>query len=223
MLGKRVLVAADPASDWAGADLAWGSGIRSDGALILGLAAWEYVGLFRAGGLQPAGILVVLGTLGLAAGRAYSGFDSAPWMISLVVLLSMTYHLVAYERGRDQAGTDFGITLAGVLYIGWIGSYLISLRELPEGVWWVLLALPAVWLADSGAYFIGRAFGRRKLSPRLSPKKTWEGYLGGVLVGVLGSALAGVSLVVLDGSGFAYHPAQRSFDGAGAEHHHPAG
>lgn len=158
-------------------------------ALILGLAAWEYVNLFRAGGLQPAGVLVVLGTLGLAAGRAYSGFSSASWIISLVVLLSMAYHLVAYERGRDQAGTDFGITLGGVLYLGWIGSYLISLRELPEGVWWVLLVLPSVWLADSGAYFIGRAFGRRKLSPRLSPKKTWEGYLGGVLVGVLGSAL----------------------------------
>ena len=158
-------------------------------ALILSLAAWEFVKLFRTGGLQPAGVLVILGTLGLVIGRALDGFNSAAWIISLVILASMSYHLFAYERGRDQAGTDFSVTLAGVLYFGWIGSYLISLRELPEGMWWVLLALPSVWLADSGAYFVGRSLGRHKLSPRLSPKKTWEGYVGGVVVGTLGTAL----------------------------------
>jgi len=158
-------------------------------ALVLVLAAWEYVKLFRAGGYQPAGVLVLTGTLLLVLGRAWDGFESAPWIISLVVLASMTYHLVSYERGRDQAGTDFAITLSGIFYLGWIGAYLISLRELPEGKWWVLLALPAVWLADSGAYMIGSRFGRRKLSPRLSPKKTWEGFWGGVLFGVLGGAL----------------------------------
>ena len=52
-----------------------------------------------------------------------------------------------------------------------------------------MLALPAVWLADSGAYFIGKRLGRRKFSPRLSPTKTWEGYLAGVLTGTLGAAL----------------------------------
>jgi phosphatidate cytidylyltransferase len=52
-----------------------------------------------------------------------------------------------------------------------------------------LVILPAVWFADSGAYFIGHAWGRHKLSPRLSPKKTWEGYLGGILVGVILSAM----------------------------------
>jgi phosphatidate cytidylyltransferase len=157
-------------------------------ALILGLAAWEFVQLFRTGGLQPAAALIIGGTLALVIGRALDGFISSIWILSLVVLLGMAYHLVAYERGRDQAGTDFGISMAGVLYFGWIGAYLVSLRQLPEGVWWVLLALPIVWLADSGAYFVGRSLGKHKLSPRLSPKKTWEGYFGGVIVGVLGGA-----------------------------------
>lgn len=158
-------------------------------ALVLALAAWEYVKLFRAGGFQPAGVLVLAGTVLLVLGRAWDGFASASWIISLVVLASMTYHLVSYERGRDQAGSDFAITLSGVFYLGWIGAYLISLRDLPDGKWWLLLALPAVWLADSGAYMIGSRFGRHKLSPRLSPKKTWEGFWGGVLFGVLGGAL----------------------------------
>lgn len=158
-------------------------------ALFMGLAAWEYVHLFRTGGLQPSRVIVPLGTLLFVFGRVRDGFESAPWILTLVILVSMTYHLLAFERGRDQSGTDFGITLSGILYFGWLGSYLISLRELPEGLWWVLLVLPAVWIADSGAYFIGGRFGRHKLSPRLSPKKSWEGYLGGIITGTLGTAL----------------------------------
>ncbi len=154
-------------------------------AIFMCLAAWEYSSLFRTGGLQPASVLVVGGTLFLLIGRQVSGFESAPWMISLVILIGMTYHLVAYERGRDQAGTDFAVTLAGVLYIGWLGAYFISLRNLAEGKWWILVVLPAVWFADGGAYFIGKRFGHHLLSPRLSPKKTWEGYLGGIVVSVL--------------------------------------
>lgn len=156
--------------------------------LILCLAAWEYTRLFRAAGAQAPGPLVIGGVALLALGRAWDGFASSPVLISLVILAAMSYHLIAYERGRDQAATDFGVTLAGVIYIGWLGAYLISLRDLPEGFWWFLLVLPGVWLADSGAYFVGRAFGRHRLSPRLSPKKTWEGYLAGILIGVPGTA-----------------------------------
>lgn len=157
--------------------------------LILALAAWEYSNLFRAGGYFPASAVIIAGTLLLAAGRALGGFENSDWMISLVVLVSMAYHLVAFERGRDKSATEFAITLSGALYLGWIGAYLISLRDLPDGMWWVLLVLPAVWFADGGAYFIGKGIGRHHMTPRLSPKKTWEGYLGGVLVGTLGSAL----------------------------------
>lgn len=163
--------------------------------LILSLAAWEYTRLFRAAGQQPSGPLIIGGVALLALGRAWDsrfstpdGFTSAPVLISVAVLAAMSYHLIAYERGRDQAATDFGVTLAGIIYIGWLGAYLISLRDLPEGFWLFLLVLPGVWLADSGAYFIGRAFGRHRLSPRLSPKKTWEGYLAGVLIGISGTA-----------------------------------
>jgi phosphatidate cytidylyltransferase len=199
MLGKRVLVAAillpvGMAAIWAG-----GWYLTALVAIFMCLAAWEYVTLFRLGGLQPAQVLVIAGTLLLVVGRYINGFESAPWMISLLVLLGMTYHLVAYERGRNQSGTDFAVTMAGILYIGWLGAYFISLRNLPEGMWWILVVLPAVWFADSGAYFIGKAFGRHRLSPRLSPKKTWEGYLGGILVAVILTPL----LVVLlrDGAG----------------------
>jgi phosphatidate cytidylyltransferase len=101
----------------------------------------------------------------------------------------MAFHLVRFEQGRDQAATDFAVSLAGIFYLGWLGSYFISLRELPNGVFWILLVLPATWIADSGAYSVGRRIGRHKLAPRLSPNKSWEGYFGGILSGVVGTAL----------------------------------
>ncbi len=63
----------------------------------------------------------------------------------------MVWHLVDFERGAVQSGLDFAVTVAGTLYLGWIGAYLISLRQVPDGEWWVLLALSSVWLADSGS------------------------------------------------------------------------
>lgn len=72
---------------------------------------------------------------------------------------------------------------------------------IPKGHLWLLTALMIVWAADSGAYFVGRRFGKRKLSPRISPNKTVEGLLGGLVagiaVGVAGGLLAGAQPVQL--------------------------
>lgn len=160
--------------------------------IILALAAREYAQLFHAGQHHPSSLLVVGGTAALILGRAGNGFASLPWLVSLLILLSMAYHLYTFERGREQAAADFGITLAGILYFGWIGGYFISVFRLAEGHWWVVAILLMVWAADTAAYFVGKNFGRRKLCPRLSPKKTWEGYLGGVAASTLAGALLAI-------------------------------
>jgi phosphatidate cytidylyltransferase len=160
-------------------------------ALVLGLCAVEYVLIFRRIGARASMPLVVGGAVALALTRAEGGFEHAPLVLASMCLLAMTWHLVDYERGAAASGTDFALTLGGALYLGWIGSYLISLRSLSDGEWWFLTALPSVWLADSAAYSIGRRFGRHKLAPRLSPKKTWEGYLAGVLAGAASGAALG--------------------------------
>jgi phosphatidate cytidylyltransferase len=120
-------------------------------ACLLALAALEYVQLMNKGGFRPSLVLTIGGAGLLAIGRGWNGFTSAAGLLSLLVLLSMAYHLVDYERGRDQAGSDFGLTLGGIVYLGWIGAYFISLRALPDGKWWVLFVLPVIWIADSGA------------------------------------------------------------------------
>jgi len=158
-------------------------------SLILLLAGWEYVQLFRQGGHQPCLPLVLAAILALVWGRWTNAFTSSEWILSALVLGAMTWHLVSYERGRDQAATDFAVTLAGGLYLGWAGAYFISLRELPEGLWWLLVVLPAVWLADTAAFFVGTRWGRHRLAPRLSPKKSWEGFWAGVVFSPILTAL----------------------------------
>ena len=158
--------------------------------VLFGLAAWEYQKLMHTSGLQPGSVLVVAGTLLLIVQREINGFESGPLLLSLMVLTGMTYHMRAFERGRDQSATDLGATLLGIIYLGWIGAYLISLRNLPGGLWWTYLTLFTVWIADASAYLVGVRWGRHTLSPRLSPKKTWEGYLGSIAGGILcGTAL----------------------------------
>lgn len=192
MLAKRVLVAAILLPIGLVLIYLGGWAFAAAIALIMGLAAVEYANLFRIGNYRPANFLVVAFSALLPLLRAWQGFELDALLLSLFILLAMIYHLVTYEQGHDQAATDFAISLAGGLYIGFIGSYLVSLRNLPNGLWWMLLVLPAVWLADSGAYFIGRQFGKHKMSKRLSPKKSWEGYFGGLVFGTAGTALLAI-------------------------------
>lgn len=167
--------------------------------LITALAAWEYIKVMRTSSYQPSPWIVLPFVIALNLGRAWNNFESAPALLSLAFLAAMTVHLIAFEKGRDLAATDMGVTLGGVLYLGWIGAYLISLRNLPNGAFWLMLCLLTVWLADSGAYFIGKRWGRHSLSPRLSPKKTWEGFWAGMAGGIVGGTLLGWGLGVWAG------------------------
>jgi len=162
-------------------------------ALVLALAAREYAGLFRRGGLRPSAVLLVGGAAALVLARQARGFDDSAALLAGLALAAMTWHLVDFERGAPHSGTDFGITLGGIAYLGLVGAYLVSLRNLPDGLWWLLISLPAVWVGDSAAYFVGQAYGRHTMAPRLSPKKSWEGYVAGIV----GAALAGAGLAAL--------------------------
>lgn len=158
--------------------------------LVLAGAAREYVHLYRAVQSEPSELVTLGGVLVIATVRFFFASAAIPAFI-LSVLAAMVVHLSAFERGRNQAGLDFAVTVAGIVYVGWIGSYLLDLRALPDGVWWWLLVLAIVWAGDTGAYSIGAAYGKHKMTPRLSPKKSWEGYFAGVFTSLLiGSFLA---------------------------------
>ncbi len=73
--------------------------------------------------------------------------------------------------------------LGALVYIGWLGSFFVLLRELPQGEEWLLLAVAAGMATDTGAFAVGKLLGRRPMAPRISPRKTIEGGAGGLLVG----------------------------------------
>lgn len=156
------------------------------GVFLVG-GAWEYVRLYRAVQHEPDEFVTVGGVLVLVTARFFFAEAAIPVFVALI-LLAMTAHLLAFERGRDQAAHDFGVTVGGIVYLGWIGAYLLDLRNIMSnemGVWWFMLVLPLVWAADTGGYSIGAAYGKHKMAPRLSPKKSWEGYFAGIFTSVL--------------------------------------
>ncbi len=158
-------------------------------SLILALSVWEYGNLFEKGGWKPWKLLAIISVIGIALLRSFYQFQYAPELVALITMSAMAFHLIQYEKGRSEAAVDFCITLGGVLYIGWLGSYLISLRNLPDGLWWFFLVLPSAWAGDSMAYLIGSRWGKTPLAPRLSPRKTREGYFAGILGAIIGGLI----------------------------------
>lgn len=153
-------------------------------AILVG--AWEWSGFLRVRSLAPRCAYVLLTGLLLAAGwwlAARAGYLQ-PLLVAAALwwLFALAWILFAPQRDGRWA-----TVLAGWLTLVPAGVALLWLRLDPGlGLRWLLYVLLLVWAADTGAYFAGRAFGRHKLAPRVSPGKTWEGAAGGLLlVGVL--------------------------------------
>lgn len=98
------------------------------------------------------------------------------------------YFLARYARIEDPY-TFFCRLVFGIFYIGLLGSHLVLLRFLPDGAGWLIIASAITACSDTGAYFVGRALGKKKLCPNISPNKTVEGAAGGILLGLLGALL----------------------------------
>jgi len=112
-----------------------------------------------------------------------------PLLLASAVILPLIWVLIR----RQKAFTSWAWTVAGILYIGWLLSHLVGLRGLDDGRNWVFLALFTNAASDTAAFFIGRAWGRHRLAPKISPGKTWEG----AIAGVLGAIIASLILVTL--------------------------
>jgi phosphatidate cytidylyltransferase len=95
----------------------------------------------------------------------------------LAVLLPLIW--LIFRRQKEGAFIGWAWTIAGILYVGWLLSYFVALRGLDDGRNWVFLALATNFASDTTAFLVGRALGRHKLAPAISPGKTWEGTIAG--------------------------------------------
>ncbi|MDD4168705.1 MAG: phosphatidate cytidylyltransferase [Desulfotomaculaceae bacterium] len=132
-------------------------------------------------GLKPSLWLALAGGLVLIVG-AYLYNDGYPGpTITIILFLQLIATVVLYPHYSllDSAGT-----LMGTLYVG-LMSYFYLIRTLPDGWIWLIFMFACTWSCDTAAYFSGKAFGKRRLAPELSPKKTLEGAIGGLIGSLL--------------------------------------
>jgi phosphatidate cytidylyltransferase len=111
-----------------------------------------------------------------------------PLLLTSAVVLSLI--LAVLSPQKEGAFTNWAWTMAGILYVGWLLSYLVVLR-LDAGRGWLFLALFTTFGSDTAAFLIGRTLGRHRLAPRISPAKTWEGAVAGVFGAII------VSLIIV--------------------------
>jgi len=154
-------------------------------AVVLGTAGWEYWRMFKNGGYSPSAALLIGAPVVMVLMRFLFQFAYTDAVLVIILFITLTVHLIEFERGCRTSAIDFGITLGGIFYIGWLGAYFISVRSLTDGQWWLMLVLPSIWIADAGAYLIGRHFGIHKISRFASPNKSWEGFFGGILFALI--------------------------------------
>ena len=175
------------------ASLWWVFVLLAAAAMVLGL--WEFYLLAKKLKLQPE---VAAGYLaGAALITIHIQNDPANVLLVLFVIIAVTIGtMIAFTlRGGpfDKMIASVGATLLGILYVPLLGSHLVALRTgFPQPLSAHLLSFFFLVLmgSDVGAYYTGRALGKRKLAPSISPGKTWEGAVGGVVAALLMADLA---------------------------------
>ncbi|HEY1292021.1 MAG TPA: phosphatidate cytidylyltransferase [Chloroflexota bacterium] len=171
-------------------------------------AAMEVRSMLRQGGYAPLDGLLV----GLAAGLPLVVFLGQIWpaapdpilVVTIALILSLAWLVV---RPSEGALVDWAVSLALALYLGGFMLFYMPLRAEPSisPGFWVMALLVLSWVCDSSAFFVGRAYGRTRLAPAVSPNKSVEGAIAGLiapgLVGLILAPLLGLSPLVLGGFG----------------------
>lgn len=167
-------------------------------ALLASLGAVEFYRMASLRGARPAVALGVIWALAFVVSGHRD--DYVDYQTTLVALgggaLALAWHLArrfvpgqagGEDEEPDSPGdtlVDWGYTAAGAIYTGWTLSLFLRLRAGDDGLEWVLLAVLATFATDTGAFLVGRAIGRTRMAPRISPGKTWEGAVGGWVAAV---------------------------------------
>ncbi len=166
--------------------------------VVIFLGSVEYVKILKTKGFHPSLSLILLTDVVFALLIFFRRFDLLPSVISLAVMASF---LMVLFMGRQPYIVNVATTVLGFLYCGWLPCHLLLIRQISsdrinafqiginEGLWLVIFVFLIVVATDIGGYYFGSKFGKHKLSPVISPKKTIEGALGATFVALIVAAL----------------------------------
>lgn len=151
--------------------------------LVTILATLEFYRIVQSEHVQPLtyfglalSVLVVL--------NSHSPYSfTLPILLVLATLVPLIWML--FRQNKDHAFINWGWTLAGVLYIGWLLSFYITLRAFDQGIWWAFMVLASTALCDVFAYAVGSLTGKHPIASSVSPGKTWEGCAGGMAASII--------------------------------------
>ncbi len=188
MLRKRVITAlwGIPlliAAVWFDEPLPWFTVLAAVWGLLAVLEFYRMVAVSR---LLPLACFGLVWTLLFILHPHFEYELVVPLLLTSGVVLSLI--LLVLGPQKEGAFSSWAWVMAGILYVGWLVSYLVALR-LDAGRDWLFLALFATFASDTAAFFTGRALGRHRLAPRISPAKTWEGAIAGLFGAVIISLL----------------------------------
>jgi len=158
----------------------------------IGLAAIEIFAVLRRAGYRPATLLGLTATVAVLIGAYTKGEAAIPLMVAMTLMFSLLWYFVGATRARPTI--NVAVTLLGFIWVGVLGSYAAlllnpTLHPHRRGVAFLFGAVLATVAYDVTSFFFGSQFGRRPLAPGISPNKTWEGLIAGMVSAVFISVL----------------------------------
>jgi phosphatidate cytidylyltransferase len=161
------------------------------------VALWEFYRLVakKYGSIYPGIGFIISYLLFMASLRASLGFEYLLYPFSFALILLFLYQMI--RKTNKDAAICLGLTILGLIYITVPAIFLIKVRMLEGGIALVVYYICVIKATDIGAYLVGVKFGSRPLIPRISPKKSVEGFVGGIIFAILAAYLVSLYLKII--------------------------
>ncbi|MEO6506094.1 MAG: phosphatidate cytidylyltransferase [Terrimesophilobacter sp.] len=169
-------------------------------AVLVGFTAFELAKALRFAGRDVPRWPTVIAALATVPAAFYLG-DQGKWLVTLGGVLFVALWRVAdlvRPTHRGSASAVWADIAAGTfvqVYVPFLAGFAVLLTAKPSGQWWTMAFLIVVVVVDTGAYATGMSFGKHKMAPRISPKKTWEGFAGSAVAGLIAAVLLSVFML----------------------------
>lgn len=151
---------------------------------LLGLR--ELYSMARKQGYKPLYILGAILTSYFILISVYDIYSLNYYIENIVItfFIILSFIIQLFKKDYSKVLTEISITIFGSIYLGYLFSFILKIKDLPNGNYFLISLLIITWANDTGAYLIGTKLGKNKIFPKISPKKTIEGSIGGIIFGI---------------------------------------